>query len=73
MKEVPFLFWKKDELICLKRLKNVNFFTDLEYNQINTLTCANNTDYEMDIPIRLNSTLCPITDIDNTNLLSNQL
>lgn len=73
IKEIPFLFWSKDELICLKRLKGVDFFSDLAYNNIGTLSCANSTEYKIDIPIGLNSTLCPITDIDNTLTLPNTL
>ena len=62
---IPFLFWKKDELICIKRVKNLDFYTSLESQNITTIQCAKDKDYQIGIPSKLNLTLCPVTDIDD--------
>lgn len=43
MKAIPFLFWKKDELVCLKRVKGLNFFTSLDKQKVSKITCSLST------------------------------
>lgn len=68
-KAVPFLFWKKDLLICVKRVRGLNFLVDLEYSGVSAVVCGRNQNYEFRIPKELNVTLCPVSDVGKGNKL----
>lgn len=48
-KSIPFVFWKTEKLICVKRISGLNFYTNLS----STLgsgyikTCAKDTNYQI--------------------------
>ena len=63
---IPYAFWNTGKLICVKRIPNLNFYSNisksLKPSQIKT--CANNYAYEFE---SLSAEPCPITDIANSS------
>ena len=65
---IPFVFWRSDELLCIKRISGLNFHTDLTHISDKKMCGSGNYQYES-----LDQIDCPITDLQNSTTLENVL
>lgn len=63
---IPYLFWKPEKQMCVRRLRNYTFYSVFE-DIVNTngdyrKDCGAGSDYQIDL---ISSIPCPITDFRN--------
>lgn len=71
---IPYTFWKPETHLCIKRLKNYNFYSS-EQQIINTYSypakhCGFQKDHQIDL---ISAIDCPVTTLINSSNLTNLL